>query len=244
MQEIKKAVVLAAGLGSRLKPLTDTAPKCLTEVNGKVLLEHTLGILENNGIDEAVIVVGYLGDVVIDKIGPEFGKMKVTYLWNKIYEKTNSMYSAWLAREYLEQGAMLIEGDTIFEESLVRGVLGEHPGRACWVGDRFTPVYDGSMSTTDSENRIVELRIVREKLREYRSNYFKSTGVLKITSEYGRALSRWLDEDVRRGNVRIYFDIVIAGHLADAPIYMHDFTGGKWVEIDDIGDLRRAEQLF
>jgi choline kinase len=170
--------------------------------------------------------------------------MKVTYLWNEIYEKTNSMYSAWLAREYLEKGAVLVEGDTIFEESLVSGVLREPSGRACWVGDRFTPQHDGSMSTTDSESRIIDLRIVREKLPEYRSNFFKSTGVLKITPGYGRALSRWLDEDVRRGDVRIYYDIVISRHLTDAPIYIHDFTGGKWIEIDDITDLERAEALF
>ena len=244
MQEIKKAVILAAGLGSRLKPLTDSAPKCLTEVNDRSLLGHTLGILEKNGIDETVVVVGYLGDIVIEKVGESYGGMKVTYLWNKIYEKTNSMYSAWLAREYLEQGAVLIEGDTIFEESLVRGVLREHPGKACWVGDRFTPSHDGSMSTTDSDNRIIELRIVREKLKEYRNNYYKSTGVLKITPEYGREFSRWLDEEVRRDNVMVYFDIVIAGHLADAPIFIHDFTGGRWIEIDDMNDLARAEELF
>jgi choline kinase len=244
VQDIKKAVILAAGLGSRLKPLTDTAPKCLTEVNGIILLEHTLDILEKNGIDEAAVVVGYLGDFIIDRIGRKSGKMKVTYIWNEIYDKTNTMYSTWLASGYLEQGAMLIEGDTIFEEALVRDVLREHPGRACWVGDRFTPLFDGSMSTTDNENRIIELKIVREKLKEYRSNYYKSTGVLKITSGYGQALSRWLDEDVSRGDVKIYYDIVIGRHLADAPIYIHDFTGGKWVEIDDINDLRRAEELF
>ena len=109
MSQIKKAVILAAGLGSRLKPLTEEIPKCLTEVNGRAILEHILNILERNGIEETVIVIGHLGNAVIDKIGHKYHHMKITYIWNEVYEKTNSMYSAWLAREYLEQGALLIE---------------------------------------------------------------------------------------------------------------------------------------
>jgi len=244
MSGINKAIILAAGLGNRLKPLTDEVPKCLTEVNGKPILERTLAILESNGIDEAVIVVGYLGDIVVNKIGHKHRNMKVTYLWNKIYDETNSMYSAWLARDYLGQGAILIEGDTIFEEALIKKVLQTPPDRAYWVGDRFSREYTGSMSTTDSENRIIDVSIVREELREYRDNYYKSTGVLKIPPAYGRLFSRWLDEEVRNGNVQIYYDLVISKHLKDAPIYICDFTGGVWNEIDSLEDLKRAEKIF
>ena len=244
MSGINKAIILAAGLGNRLKPLTDEVPKCLTEVNGKPILERTLAILESNGIDEAVIVVGYLGDIVVNKIGHKHRNMKVTYLWNKIYDETNSMYSAWLARDYLGQGAILIEGDTIFEEALIKKVLQTPPDRAYWVGDRFSREYTGSMSTTDSENRIIDVSIVREELREYRDNYYKSTGVLKIPPAYGRLFSRWLDEEVRNGNVQIYYDLVISKHLKDAPIYICDFTGGVWNEIDSLEDLKRTEKIF
>jgi choline kinase len=71
--KIKNCVILAAGLGVRLKPLTDEEPKCLTEIGGKTILEQTLEVLEKNGIQETVIVVGYLGDVVIKKIGIIYG---------------------------------------------------------------------------------------------------------------------------------------------------------------------------
>ncbi len=244
MSNIKKAVILAAGLGSRLKPLTDDAPKCLTEVNGRILLEHTLDILEKNGIDETAIVIGYLGDIITDRIGQQFRNMKVTYIRNDIYDKTNTMYSTWLARDYLRQGTILIEGDTIFEEALIKQLLRTHPDNACWVGDRFSPEYNGSMSTTDSEDRIINVRIVREELSEYPDNHFKSTGVLKIAPDYGKSLTRWLEEDIGRDDVKIYYDIVISRHLEDAPIYICNFTGGQWCEIDDMDDLKRAEKLF
>lgn len=244
MSKIKKAVILAAGLGNRLKPLTDEIPKCLTEVNGRAILEHSLNILESNGIDEAVIIVGYLGDIVINKLGHKYRSMKITYLWNKIYDETNSMYSTWLAREYLQQGAILIEGDTIFEEALIKKVLQTPPDKAHWVGDRFRREHTGSMSTTDSENRIIDVSIVREELREYRDNYYKSTGVLKITPSYGKMFSEWLDEDVQHGNVQIYYDLVISKHLKDAPIYICDFTGGIWNEIDSLDDVKKVERIF
>ena len=244
MNDIKKAIILVAGLGSRLKPLTDEVPKCLTEVNGKAILEHSLSILEKDGIDETVVVVGYLGDTVIDKIGHKYGNMEITYLWNEIYDETNTMYSAWLAREYLEQGALLIEGDTVFEEALIKRVLQTPQDKTFWVGDRFRREYLGSMSITDNKNRIVDLKIVREELKEYKDNYYKSTGILKITPEYGKMFSKWLDDDVKKGNVQIYYDIVIEKHLKDDPIYVYDITGGIWNEIDSLDDLRKTEKIF
>lgn len=244
MNKIKNAVVLAAGLGSRLRPLTDEIPKCLTEVHGKPILAQTLDILERNGIDETLIVVGYLGQSIIDKFGSKYGRMHLKYIWNRIYDETNSMYSAWLARDFLEKGALLIEGDTVFEEALISRVLLTDETRSYWVLDKFGPQYDGSMSTTDEDGRIVDVRIVRGKLNEYRDNYFKSTGVLKIDSEYGKLFSAWLDNDVNAGNVQIYYDLVITKHIDDAAIYACDITGKEWMEIDSLQDLRRTEEIF
>ena len=243
---IKNCVILAAGLGVRLKPLTEEEPKCLTEVNGKTILEQTLEILEKNDIKETVIVIGYLGNVIINRIGKKYNSMKINYIWNKIYESTNSMYSAWLARKYLEQGAILIEGDTVFEESLIRELLGKTPAeRTYWAESAFTRDLNGSMAITNKEGRIIDLKIVRGKLNEYKSNFFKSTGVLKITSRYGKLFSEWLDSDVQKGNVSIYYDLVIAKHLKEYPIYIFDVGDkARWAEIDNFNDLRIAENIF
>lgn len=244
MNKIKNAVILAAGLGSRLKPLTDEVPKCMTEVNGKPILQQTIETLEKYGIAETIIVIGYLGQRVIDKFGDSYRNMNLKYIWNDIYVDTNSMYSAWLAREYLENGAILIEGDTVFEESLIKCALSTDKDKAYWVLDRFTPEYDGSMSTADEKGRIIDLKIVRGSLAEYKKNFFKSTGIVKITPEYGRLLSKWLDSDVQEGNVKIYYDLVIAKHLKDAPIFVCDITGKRWMEIDSLEDLKKTEKIF
>jgi len=244
MSHVDKAVILVAGLGSRLKPLTDETPKCLTEVNGTPILSRDLEILERNGISETAIVVGYLGDKVIDRFGGQYGNMELTYIWNEVYAETNSMYSAWLAREYLTKGAFLIEGDTFFDECFIGKALATDESKAYWVVDRFAPEYDGSMSIADDSGRIVDLKIVRTQLDEYRSNYYKSTGVVKMSPEYGRSFALWLDDDVQAGNVNIYYDLVISKHLQDAPIYVLDITGKKWMEIDNLEDLAKAESMF
>lgn len=244
-KKIKKAIILTAGLGSRLKPLTDEVPKCLTEVNGIPILEQNLRILEKNGIEETVIVIGYLGDVIIKKMGNRCGNMRISYIWNRIYDETNTMYSAWLARKYLKQGAIMIEGDSVFEEGLIKKALATPSNKTYWIGDRFNENFTGSMSTTDKKGRIVNTKIVRGRLGEYKPNFYKSTGVLKITPEYGKVFSKWLEQDIKKGEVKIYYDLVIAKHLKDAPIFIYDITEkSRWAEIDNLEDLERAEVLF
>lgn len=244
MGRIKNCVILAAGLGSRLGNLTDNKPKCLLEIEGKSILERTLWILEKNGIEHTVIVIGYLGDVIQNIFGPKYTNMSLTYITNKIFFETNSMYSTWLARDYLEKGSLLIEGDTIFDEALIQKALNSDENIAYWVLDRFRPEHDGSLCVGEPDGPIQEQRIVRDKLPEYKDTYFKSTGVIKVTAEYGKLFSKWLDDAVKEGDVRIYYDIVISRHLSDFPICILDVTGVRWFEIDTQQDLLHAQKLF
>jgi len=215
----------------------------MTEINGKPILLQTLESLEKNWIKETVIVIGYLGQVIIDKFGDQYRNMKLSYIWNRIYDETNSMYSAWLARDYLRKGAILIEGDTVFEEGLLKTLL-ETDEEAFWALDRFGPEFDGSMSVADAAGRIIDLKIVRGELEEYRQNYFKSTGILKITAEYGKLFKAWLSDEVKAGNVQIYYDLVIEKHLEDVPIFVCDISGKQWMEIDSLEDVKRTEKIF
>ena len=83
-----KAIILVAGMGTRLKPLTNEIPKCLTEVNGKPILINMIENLEKRGIEETILLIGYLGEKIKEKIDNIFGNMKITYVENKIYDKT------------------------------------------------------------------------------------------------------------------------------------------------------------
>lgn len=244
MTNIFKAVILAAGFGSRLRPITEEMPKCLTEINGKPILWHTLQSLNKCGINEVTIVIGYQGQTVIDRFGCQFEGIRIAYLWNDRYAQTNTMYSAWLARDVLEGGAILIEGDVLFKKTFIEFALNTPKDKSFWLVSKFGPESDGSMSVTDETGRIVEIRIVRNQLDNYQDNFFKSTGVLKITTEYGLWFSQWLSVEVNKNNVNVYYDLVISEHLDEIPIFVKCVENTQWIEIDDIQDLKKAEKIF
>lgn len=244
MNKLSNAIILAAGSGKRLRPITDEFPKCMTEINGISILENSLQILSKHGIKETVIVIGYLGQKIIDRFSDHFGNMKLTYCRNQDYETTNSMYSLWLAKDYLQKGAYLIEGDILFSEALFSEINKLSEDKSYWIGSQFEPSSEGSMSVSDVDGRIIEVEIVREKLEEYRKNFLKSSGILKLSSEYGVRLSLWLDQEVGLNNTNIYYDLVISKHINEMPLYAVYTESNQWYEIDDINDLRKAERLF
>ena len=88
-----KGIILAAGMGTRLKPLTDVTPKCLVPVNGKPMLEYQLECLARAGLPEIVLIVGYRADQIIGRIGNYFQGMAITYVKNLRFQETNNLYS-------------------------------------------------------------------------------------------------------------------------------------------------------
>jgi len=245
MTRITNAIVLVAGKGSRLWPVTNEAPKCMTEIDGIPVLERTLTQLHRVGVTHATIVVGYMGESVVQHFGNRYGDVNLSYRWNEVYGETNSMYSAWLARDILEQGAILIEGDVVFDSGFAEHLaVTMNDEQAYWMVAPFGPESEGSMSITNADGRITQIRIVRERLPEYLDNYYKSTGVLKVTPRYGQAMSAWLSQEVLRGNTNVYYDLVVSEHLDDVPIHAKDVHPARWYEVDDLGDLRKAERCF
>ena len=126
-----QAIILAAGMGRRLGELTDDNTKCMLEVNGTRLIHRTLDNLAEVGIKRVVLVVGYKAENVKRLIGDRYKDIDIFYVENKIYDKTNNIYSLFLAREYLlEEDSLLLESDLIFESSVLRKIV-ENRYRTC-----------------------------------------------------------------------------------------------------------------
>jgi choline kinase len=241
---INNAIILAAGLGLRLKPITDHAPKCLTEVNGIPIITNTLRFLERTGIRTCTLVSGYLSDTVKKIVGDTFGSLDVEYVINERYERTNDMYSLWLARDRLKKGTVLLEGDIFIAEETMRRVLEKAGNRSFYVVGKYNGKKDEILIRTDRDLRIRSVQILRGRRGEIDDMHFMSTGILVIQKVYGDLLSGWLDEFVQKNRVEVLFDRVIGAHVNDFPLYVERIEHNEWVEIDTVDDLNRAEKLF
>ena len=120
---VRRAVILAAGMGDRLQPLTSEMPKCLVELNGQPLLLRALSGLAEHGIREAVVVIGYKGDVVRRRVGERFAGVDVRYVEAPDYATTNNIRSLWDAREYLDEDILLLEADVAFDSAVIASLL-------------------------------------------------------------------------------------------------------------------------
>ena len=239
-----KAIILAAGVGSRLMPLTAKKPKCMVEVCGTPILVRMLEHLDSIGVDEATIVHGYKGECILDELGTRFGRVAIGYVENPDFRDTNSMYSLWLARDILEQGCLVIEGDAICERHVLESLGVKRGLGSFWAGKVFDGTIDGCVLTTDDTGRIIQQDIIREPEEKEYANKYKSTSMLSLGPDYGRSLSSWLTKAVQTGQVNKYYDLIIGKNLSVQPIHIMDIGGSFWYEIDTVEDLKWVEDTL
>ena len=121
-----RAVILAAGTASRLRPLTEHTPKCLLKVNGKTLLERTLDNFISNGITEFLIVTGYLQEMIRDFVAKNYPALNVKFLYNKDYATTNNIYSLFLAEEFARGNDFILsDSDILFSKDIITALLAD-----------------------------------------------------------------------------------------------------------------------
>jgi choline kinase len=242
--KIAHAIVLAAGLGRRLKPITDHSPKCLTEVNHTPILVNTLKNISAIGISSCTIVIGYLSEKIVKTLGTSFEGITVNYIVNDIYERTNDMYSLWLARDILKKGAIIFEADVFIRAKILREALSTMGERSFYIAGKYNGKPDEVIIETDEKRLIRSIDVIWGKGKTPGSNTFMSSGILVIRSEYGKQLSESLGEWVREKRVNFLFDDVIARNIKSYEIWVYEIGLNDWVEIDTAEDLKRAEALF
>ena len=172
-----KAIILAAGMGTRLRPITSSLPKCLVQVNSKPILEHQLDALSLAGVRDIVLVVGHLARLLSAKYGTSYGSMNNQYVENRLYASTNNIYSLWLARQHLDGQMLLLEGDLVFEPELLQR-LSQTSEPDVAVVERFQPPMDGTVIQTKGcwASKMV--------LKAYQGNDFDYGSALKTVNIY------------------------------------------------------------
>ncbi len=228
-----QALILAAGRGSRLGRFTADTPKCLLPIGGRPLIEHQLDALSEAGVDQVALVVGYRADQVRRQVGPRVG-----YLRNPRWSSTNSLYSFWLARDWVQGPLLVLNSDILFQRSILDRLLRE-------PGDRIA--YDSSsgyspedMSVKVADGRLVEM----SKDLPEKEVSGENVGMLCFTAATARSLFVQAGALVAAGRQRDWLALAVRQVAQQRLIRAVDIRGLPWQEIDFPDDLHRARQVI
>jgi len=244
-----QALILAAGFGRRLQPITHKIPKSLVEVNGTPLLINALDCLSGKDINETLIVVGDKKEQIIDRVGHRYKDMKITYIENPVYETTNNVYSFWLASNYINDDVIMLECDLIYNKSLIDRLLLESKASCNILVSKFNPqTMDGTVVEVDENHHVRSLIIKRDQKEnmDY-TNMAKTVNIYCFKKQF--IIDKFLpsvDVYVKTQSVNSYYELVLGSliYYGNSDFSAVFADADEWFEIDNIEDLNRANTYF
>jgi len=243
--QVRTALLLAAGLGSRLAPLTDAAPKCLVAMSGVPILERLVRALDANGFERLVIVTGYKAETLHAYLGERFGGITIEYLLSPLFETTNNIYSLWLARRLIDEPFLLVESDVVFDEPLLAPLL--QPGRI--AVSRQLPWMGGTTVTLDGNGNVDAFYppppgVYGEHCTD--AGHFMAVNICSLARDTWGAICERLDFHVAAGQTGEFYESVFEEMAAEGSMNPAAviFPSARWYEIDTLADLSAAELVF
>lgn len=242
-----QGMILAAGMGKRLKELTKDNTKCMVKVNGVTLIERMLRQLDRLYLSRIVIVAGYEGRKLIDYIGTLHINTPVCFVNNPIYDRTNNIYSLALAKEYLiREDTLLLESDLIFEDSVLSLLLDDERETLALV-DKYESWMDGTCIKLGENDSIAAFMPGKELAFEDINVYYKTVNIYKFSRHFSEThYVPFLEAYVKALGDNEYYEQVlrVISVLDDPEIKAKRLDGQLWYEIDDIQDLDIASSMF
>ena len=242
-----QGMILAAGMGRRLKELTENNTKCMVKVNGVTLIERMLKQLDRLNLDRIVIVVGYEGQKLMDYIATLDISTPIVYVDNPIYDRTNNIYSLGLAKDYLLQDdTLLLESDLIFEDSVLQA-LADDPRDTLALVDKYASWMDGTCITITGDDHIDSFISGKKLKYDKTDEYYKTVNLYKFSREFSKThYVPFLDAYVKAlGNNEYYEQVLRIITMLDEPVIRAKKLDGQlWYEIDDVQDLDIASVMF
>jgi len=241
-----KGIILSAGMGTRLQPLTLNQPKCLVNVAGKPMMEYQLDAIGKAGIRECTIVVGFMADAVRHHFGSRYRGIAISYVENTDYASTNNLCSLWLAKDQFDDDILLLESDLVFDDQLISRLVSLiEPNIA--VVDRFQSHMDGTVILAERNTaKSMVLKSDQSKWFNY-STALKTVNIYRLSKQsLSDLIVPEMESFLDDGRSDQYYEAVFASLIGSGRMEMCVMTTGnnKWAEIDDIGDLRSAEEIF
>ena len=236
-----QALMLAAGMGKRLGKYTQNNTKCMLNVDGKTLLERAVEALLDAGIKKLIMVVGYKRDNVKKYIqeeckNPRVKEMEFVFIDNDVYDKTNNIYSLYMAKDFLEKDdTILLESDLIYDPILINRLVASQKPNLVSVA-KYEQWMDGTVIKVDEQNSITEF--IEKKNFEYCeiNKYYKTVNVYKFSKEFSKnEFNPFLEAYIKSYGENEYYELVlkIIAHLSRSQLEALDVSDIDWYEIDD-----------
>jgi histidinol-phosphate/aromatic aminotransferase/cobyric acid decarboxylase-like protein/choline kinase len=243
-----KAIILAAGYGNRMRPLTDATHKTLLRIGGQTLIGRILDGLRAHAVTDIVVVTGHLADQLEDALTAAYPDFHFTFVRNLRYRETNNIYSLALAFEAIEfdDDVLLIESDLVYEPAVIRrAVESRYPNVA--LVDRFRSGMDGTVVTvTDDLIRSIIPPHLQGPNFDF-SDKFKTLNIYKFSKEFCASVFRkLLSYYTKTIDDNCYYELIlgILIYVGQAQIHAEILNGETWAELDDPNDVRVAEFVF
>ncbi len=242
-----QAIILAAGMGKRLKDLTKDNTKCMVRVNGTTLIERMLRQLDSHGLNRIVIVIGYKGQELKDYVKSLDIGTRIEFIYNDVYETTNNIHSLALAQEQLcEDDTLLVESDIIVEDDVIELLL-KDPRPSLALVDKYESWMDGTCVKLSPDD-VIEEFVPGSKFKfEDADSYYKTVNIYKFSKKFStETYVPFLNAYTKAFGDNEYYEQVlrVVTNLDDSELKAMKLKGQKWYEIDDIQDLDIASSIF
>ena len=234
-------VILAAGMAKRLRPLTDTQPKCLLKVGERTLLERTVDAMAAAGISEFVVVTGYLADMIRDFLTSHYPQFTIHFLHNADYPHNNNIYSLWMAGQVVRgQEFLLMDSDILCDPAAVMRIASEQ--EAALAVNRHELGEEEMKVVVDDQMCITEI----SKTCRPEDAMGESVGIEKMTVAYSEVLFRELDQMIlNEGLIDIFYERAFERLIPQGQTFrVIDTTNYFSYELDTPEDFHRAQELM
>ena len=239
-KRITTALLLAAGTGSRLFPLTKSSPKCLTLVNDKSILERLVTNLKSQGFKRLVIVTGHENECITDYLGDKSGDISIEYVHSPLYKTTNNIYSLWMARNIINEPFVLFESDLVMNSTLLDDMV--YPDRMAVA--LMQPWLDGTTVSLDKAKNVTKFQ--KGTTESYSDIRYKTVNIYSFSLPSWQAIVKRLNQYIEAGSVNCYYETVFSEMVDNKSLTFESvsFDHEPWYEIDNMKDLAKAEILF
>lgn len=242
-------IILAAGMGNRLKPITNKVPKVMVKVAGKEIIFHQLDLLSKlKNVSEIIVVTGYKKNLIKNLVGQSYKGKKITYVDNDDYTQTNNIYSLYLALKKTKEDVLLLEGDVIFKPDLL-GEITKYKKDLIFV-EKFKPYMDGGVVDIDAKTRQIKRLIPKRDQDENFefSKYYKTVNIYYFTYSFIEKIYKpSLELYINSYGKKDYYELIIGSLVYLNLCHLYAYVINKelqWFEIDDFVDLNFAENIF